>query len=687
MSKAPLRIAFFWHMHQPYYKEDDTGIIEMPWVFLHALKDYYEMIWHLKRFPSLKATFNLSPALLEQLKLYEKHDVNDRLLNLLRRRCDSLDEGERRWVMRFAGYAHYDHQIRPMSRYLQLYELSKERPLSDGELCEIEVLFLLSWCGNALRSENPVVASMIEKGEGFGEEEKNTLIDALIGFIRIIVPEYRKMMESGQISLAINPMYHPIMPLLMDMKNAVRSRPGTQLPSTTCVFEEDAYRQLENGIGCFRERFGCDPHGIWPSEGSVNDTTLQAYGRYALGYAATDEEILFATLNNYDRKLLYSPYRFRDEKGVLLVFRDKRLSDKIGFHYSSWDSEAATEDFMGSLRAIYEEGENPLVSVILDGENAWEFYPNNGMDFFNLLYRKLEQSPWCQTVHLDELAKSPQKVPILSGIHPGSWIYRDFSTWIGQRDKNRAWEMLCQTHLVYQRHADTLTEEVRAKIEREFLIAEGSDWFWWYGTDHESEYADMFDNLFRQRLMRIYRYLSLNVPLYLLRPNRSESTQVSVIPTEWISPSLSAEEEPYFEWYGSGIVHEPVLTNVMDTSEKGVVRSMRYGFDHRYLYLSLEGKWDPLRDKKLIVRLVCMQCETLEIPLMRGGRMDRRNDGAAGIIARSVQLRVPLEWVRADETFSLQVEVLADGQLVSRFPRAHASILARYIERAYDWYI
>ncbi|MBN2870963.1 MAG: hypothetical protein JXK04_08430 [Campylobacterales bacterium] len=688
MKKPPVRIAFFWHMHQPYYRDDESGIIEMPWVFLHAIKDYFEMVWHLKRHPSQKATFNLSPALLEQLRLYTFPDVNDRLLKLFRRRCDTLDESEKKWVMRFAGYAHFEYQILTLPRYAQLHESAQSRPLSPSEMCDIEVLFLLAWCGNAVRAEVPLVAQLIEQGRDYSEEQKNRLIDTLTVFVGRIVPEYRAMMEQGQIALAINPMYHPIMPLLMDMKNAVHSRPDTQMPAVTCVFEEDAYRHLDNGIGCFKENFQSAPQGIWPSEGSVNETTLDTYGRYGFGFTASDEEILFATLNNHDRSLLYRPYRFKDDRGITIVFRDKRLSDKIGFEYASMSPEAAVDDLMSELRQIYDTSEEPLVSIILDGENAWEYYPDNAFPFFNALYQRLSEAPWCESVHLETIARSDEAYPLLPRIHPGSWIYRDFSTWIGQKDKNRAWEMLCQAHLAYQRHRESLTPEIRQKIEREFLIAEGSDWFWWYGTDHRSEYSDVFDTLFRHRLITIYGYLSLSVPLYLLRPNRSETEERSLIPTEWISPPLSAEDEPFFEWYGSGIVYEPSFTDVMDTSNKGLVRSMRYGFDRHFLYLSLEGRWDGMDGRNLEVKLLSQQCEPIVVPLLKQSKFDRRqHDKAAGIVSKRAQLRVPLAWLKADETFTLQVEVVADGESVTKFPSDHASVLARYIERPYDWYI
>ncbi len=688
MKKPPLRIAFFWHMHQPYYRDDESGIIEMPWVFLHAIKDYYEMVWHLKRYPSQKATFNLSPALLEQLSLYTFPDVNDRLLKLYKRPCDTLDESEKRWVMRFAGYAHFEYQILAMPRYAQLHEMAQTRPLSASEMCDIEVLFLLAWCGNAVRAEVPLVAQLIEQGRDYSEEQKHRLIDALIAFVGRILPEYRAMMEQGQIALAINPMYHPIMPLLMDMKNAVHSRPDTQMPAVTCVFEEDAYRHLDNGIDCFKENFQRAPQGIWPSEGSVNETTLDAYGRYGFGFTASDEEILFATLNNHDRSLLYRPYRFKDDKGITIVFRDKRLSDKIGFEYASLEAEDAVDDLMNELRQIYDTSEESLVSIILDGENAWEYYPDNALPFFNALYQRLSESQWCESVHLDTIACADEAYQLLPRIHPGSWIYRDFSTWIGQKDKNRAWEMLCQAHLAYQRHRESLTPEIRQKIERELLIAEGSDWFWWYGTDHRSEFADVFDTLFRHRLITIYGYLLLSVPLYLLRPNRSETEERSLIPTEWISPPLSAEDEPFFEWYGSGIVYEPSFTDVMDTSNKGLVRSMRYGFDRHFLYLSLEGRWDGMDGRNLEVKLLSQQCEPIVVPLVQQSKFDRRqHDKAAGIVSKRAQLRVPLAWLKADETFTLQVEVVADGESVTKFPSDHASVLARYIERPYDWYI
>lgn len=687
MTKPPLRIAFYWHMHQPYYRDDESGIIEMPWVFLHALKDYYEMLWHLKRYPALKATFNLSPALLEQLRLYDDPGVNDGLLNLFRRPCDTLDESEMQWVVRFAGSADYEHQILVQPRYAELYNKTQIHSLSKSELCEIEVLFLLAWCGNAVRSEVPFVATLVNQGRGYSEDQKNRLIDTLIEFVKRIVPEYRAMMQKGRIALSINPMYHPIMPLLMDMKNAVESRPGTQMPTITCGFEEDAYRHLEKGIACFQENFQTAPQGIWPSEGSVNETTLDVYGRYGFGFAASDEEILFATLNNHDRSLLYRPYRFKDKKGIVIVFRDKRLSDKIGFEYGALDPKVAVNDWMEELHQIYATTEEPLVSVILDGENAWEHFPDNAIHFFDALYERLSESSWCTTVHLDEIARSDAAYALLGHIHPGSWIYRDFSTWIGQKDKNRAWEMLCQAHLTYQRHGESMSPSVREKIERELMIAEGSDWFWWYGTDHRSEYADVFDTLFRHRLITIYSNLSLGIPLYLLHPNRSETETHPLIPTEWISPSLSGEDEPFFEWYGSGIVYEPSFTDVMDSSSKEMIHSMRYGFDRHFLYLSLEGRWDSIEGEKLEVRLMSQKCDSITILLEKPSLVDLWQDKPVGVVSKRAQLRIPLEWLRAEETFALQVEVIADGKTVTRFPSDHASVLARYIDRPYDWYI
>lgn len=699
--KKTLRLSFFWHMHQPYYADDESGLIEMPWVYLHALKDYYEMLWHIERHPKIKATFNLSPALLIQLEQYKNIDVKDKLLMLLRRPVASLNTDERKVVERYVRAVHFEHQVKPLKRYAVLYEKQCTDGVTDEELCEMEVLFLLSWCGNALREQNSTVKSILKKKEGYGEEDKVLLLAALAEFIATILPVYKKLAEAGRIALAVNPMYHPIMPLLLDMHSATQSRPGIKMPDVACCFEQDAQRQLDAGIATFTELFGFRPHGIWPSEGSVNDDSLQMYQDAGLLFAASDEEILFESLEEKAAKennALYKPYRFKSGDGLTLVFRDKELSDRIGFRYAQMDPDAAAEDFVAALREIYESGEeDALVSVILDGENAWEFYPNNARDFFDALYKAVAEETWCECVTLKEVAtETDREFRVLNHVQPGSWIYRDFSTWIGQDEKNKAWEMLCNAKRTARERKEQkgLSEQDRAAVMREFMIAEGSDWFWWYGDGHDTEYADLFDMLFRKHLINIYTRMKMAPPLYLLEPihvDASRDRQASMS-RGYISPALTGKVEDFFEWFGAGVIESDMITNVMDTSNKGIIKRMRYGFDRHCLYLTLEGSWKEIADKSLSIELLGDLFEPVVIPLLDAERMrKKRTKGSLlqGVVDTTAELCVPISYVAADGqmTISLQVVLKEENKELERFPANDMAHLTVYDSQKKDWFI
>jgi alpha-amylase/alpha-mannosidase (GH57 family) len=696
-----LRISFFWHMHQPYYADDESGLIEMPWVFLHALKDYHEMLWHLERHPKIKATFNLSPALLIQLERYKSVDVKDKLLMLLRRPVASLNTEERNVVERYVRAAHSEYQVKPLKRYAALYEKQRTDILNDEELCEMEVLFLLAWCGNGLRENDDTVMCLLEKEAGYTEEDKALLLAALAEFVGTIVPAYKKLAEDGRIALSINPMYHPIMPLLLDMHSATQSRPGTKMPDVACCFEQDAQRQLDAGIETFIRLFGFRPHGIWPSEGSVSDDSLQMYQDADLLFAASDEEILFESLEEGmggENNVLYRPYRFKSEEGLILVFRDKDLSDRIGFRYAKMDPAAAAGDFIDSLREIYENGENDaLVSVILDGENAWEHYPNNAQDFFDALYGAIEREAWCECVTLKEVAtKADEDYKILGHVQPGSWIYRDFSTWIGQDEKNKAWEMLCNAkRTVGELHTrKELNEKDRVAIRREFMIAEGSDWFWWYGDGHETEYADLFDMLFRKHLINIYTHMKMAPPLYLLKPIHVDAAvdpQAS-ISKGFISPVLSGREENFFEWFGAGVIESDMITNVMDTSNKGIIKRLRYGFDRHCLYLSLEGSWKEVAEKKLSIELLGDLFDPVLIPLVDARSMEKKRtigSSLQGVVDRAAELCVPIARVAAEgeRTIALQVVLKERERELERFPAYDMAHLTLYDSQKKDWFV
>ncbi|WOE69196.1 glycoside hydrolase family 57 protein [Hydrogenimonas thermophila] len=490
-----IKLSLFWHMHQPDYRSM-SGVMVMPWVFLHSIKDYYDMPYILSNFPSLKATFNLTPTLIEQLLIYEKCGYKcDLFLSLWKKDPFKLSNYERTWVMKICNSPQFETMVEPFFRYA---ELCGKESLDDSEFIELEVLFMLSWCGNYLRQHNETIKQLIKKGKDFSLEDKDKLLDALMSFIPTILPFYKSLQENGQISLSTTPYYHPILPLLLDKK----------------ILVSDAKEQVKRAIELYKEVFGKSPTGIWPAEGAVDKKSVALYKSYGIRWIATDEEILFKSLGNKRRDKLYKCHHFND---LFIAFRDRTLSDLIAFSYRYWTAKEAVDNFILHLRQIDKKEKDPKVSVILDGENSWEFYKKSGYDFLSELYRQLDEADDCQTVTMDELAK---EIPVkrLKRLHSGSWIDGNFDTWVAHPQKSRAWELIYKTKEDYRHHIKRVSSNVRSDITDHFLISESSDWFWWYGNEHHNEYAKEFDQLFRNHLIEIYKLMDVTPPSELFFP-------------------------------------------------------------------------------------------------------------------------------------------------------------------------
>ena len=579
-------------MHQPDYR-DAAGRMGMPWVFLHALKDYYEMPWLLEKHPGLRATFNLTPPLIEQLRLYEEQGAEaDRFLSLWRREPSQLGSEERRELARICNSARFDTMVKPLPRFAELYG---REGLDDGEFRDLELCFLLSWCGNYLRENNATVRRLIRKGRDYSARDKEELLESLMAFVPTILPYYRELWEAGRIELSTTPLNHPILPLLMDMENARRSNPATAIPANHFSLAEDAREQVERALRLFREVFGKAPRGFWPAEGAVDASTLALYRKEGIEWVATDEAILFASLGSEDRSALYEAWEY---DGVRIAFREHPLSDKIGFTYQHWEAERAAEDFLASLRAIASEHPDGSVAVILDGENAWEYYPDNARPFFEALYRSLAAEESLRCVSISETLNRPAKE--LERLHPGSWIYGTFDTWVGHPEKNAAWELLFQTRRDYLHHEADLSSQVREACLEHFLAAECSDWFWWYGEDHFTEFAQEFDALFRAHLIAVYEAVGLQAPANLFRPiggEGGESHALLIEPKFPIHPTIDGRVSSFFEWLGSGMSDEERLYTTMDGARRGPVSRLYWGQDESRIYLRLDGDLASLSEK------------------------------------------------------------------------------------------
>jgi len=577
-----LKLSFLWHMHQPNYV-DKSGTMYMPWVFLHAIKDYYEMPWLLSRFPTLKATFNLTPTLIRQIRLYEAYGYEkDKFLLLWIREVSTLKEEEKNYVVKLCRSAPFETMVKPLKRYAALYH---NEQFTESELRDLEVLFLLAWCGNYLRQNSTVVQSLIRKETAYTQSDKEKLLDALLKFIPQILPFfYGTLLQSRQISLSTTPYNHPILPLLIDMQTAVVSNPKTTLPQDPLSLEDDARKQVDKAIELYTEVFGQRPTGLWPSEGAVDEKSLHLYRESGIQWIATDEAILLKTLNSSEKSLCYQRYEY---DSVFIAFRDHVLSDSIGFRYRFMEEGEAVKDFMKRLDEIGRQNPDASVFVIVDGENAWEFYRNNAMDFFLKLYDTISKRRTVSLQRFDEAAKEKRRE--LNSLHPGSWIYGTFDTWVGQSEKNRAWELIYKTKRETASLYEKLDQKTRETVDGHFLASECSDWFWWYGGDHYSDFLEEFDTLFRSHLIAVYELCGMPVPsdLYLSIFSERNAVRSQTRPQFPLLVEVDGKESSFYEWLGAGMVDESKAFSTMDGAKR-IVQKLYYGENETFMYFRLD---------------------------------------------------------------------------------------------------
>jgi len=561
-----VNLALLWHMHQPYYEDLATGEHILPWVRLHAIKDYWGMVALLEEFPGVRATVNLVPSLVVQVQAFADDRARDRHLALGLKPALDLTADEARWLVANGFHAPYGRMIGPYPRYAQLHaaRLAHE-PFSADDLRDLQVWHKLVWIDPDWLARDQRLQQLIAKDRGFTEDDKAVLRGIELGLLRLVVPAYRAASARGQVELSCSPFYHPILPLLYDTDAALRTHPHAARPRTRFARPDDARAQVERALSFHEQTFGSRPTGMWPSEGSVSDEAIVLMANAGVRWLATDEDILARSLgvsmprdefgHAVRADLLYRPYQV-GAGGPIALFRDHALSDRVGFHYQSWDAGAAAADFVERVREAGRRfsgetgGEVATVSVILDGENAWEHYPGGGRPFLRALYGALQAAGDIRTVTMAEAASAPPAQ--LGSIHPGSWINADFYIWIGHRDDHRAWSQLAEARDAFDRHGAEVAAEDRDRAYEELLIAEGSDWFWWYGDDHSSDHDREFDELFRTHLRNAYTWLGLAAPDELHASNISTGpAPVLLQPAGRLSIRLDGRESSFLEWVGA----------------------------------------------------------------------------------------------------------------------------------------
>lgn len=593
-------LCFLWHMHQPFYKDLVSGQYKMPWTRLHALKDYYGMVRILEEFPEIRQTFNLVPSLSVQVEDYATGQAADPFLAAALKPAEHLTQSEREFVL--AWFFHASHRlVHRFPRYAELYEAWRaagRRPdraarfFGIGSLRDLQVLSQLAWFDEEWLEKDADVRSLVEKGRDFTLEDQ-----ALIGrkqseLLRLVLPVYREFAGRGQIEISTTPFYHPILPLLCDSDIAAVSHPGLPLPPRF-RYPEDARVQLVRARQYIAELFGAAPNGLWPSEGAVSDEALALAADVGFQWTASDNGVLARTLGRPAGPVeTYRPYLWRQgDRRIFMIFRDHFLSDLVGFVYSRMGAAEAARDFLHRIREncrpILASGRDALVPIILDGENAWEYYDRNGRPFLCELYRRIVRDADIAAVTVSEALQKIPPEPI-DHIFPGSWINANFNIWIGHEEDNRAWELLLRARQAFEQRASLVSPERKALAWEEILVAEGSDWCWWYGPEHESANRPEFDELFRTHLANAYRALGLAPPEELSRPIiRIAAPELHTPPTGWIQPTIDGVVTSYFEWLGAGEYRVDLRQSAMH-GRRFLIRELQYGCDAGHLYLRLD---------------------------------------------------------------------------------------------------
>jgi len=596
MSK--IHLCFLWHMHQPFYKDLISGEYKLPWTRMHALKDYYGMVRLLEEFPDVKQTFNLVPSMMAQVAEYASGAAIDPFLQLALKPAESLSDADRDFLLRHSFYSDPQRMIYRYPRYGELFDAWRAQKHAASrsmfgvqEFRDLQMWSQLAWFDEEFQEHDPEVVDWITRGRNFTLADQRRMGEKQREIIGKVLPEYQKLAATGQIEISTTPYYHPILPLLCDSNIAGISHPGVPLPPRF-RYPQDALRQLQLAREYVLHNFGVAPVGLWPSEGSVSDEAFHLAAELGFEWAATDNGVLNRTLGRgIGVDGLYRPYEWRQQGHHLgLLFRDHFMSDLIGFVYSKMDAVAAAEDFLRRIRencsGILHSGRDALVPIILDGENAWEYYHHGGRQFLRELYRRISDDPGMQAVTVAEGLRLLPREP-LDRIFPGSWINANFDVWIGAEEDNKAWAQLLRARETYD-SAVNVSEERRHLALEELLIAEGSDWCWWYGPEHDSANRPEFDQLYRSHLANVYRFLGLTPPEELSRPIlRMATPEISIEPSGAIRPVIDGEVTSYFEWIGAGSYQVDERSGSMH-GKKFLIREVMFGSDGSSLFLRLD---------------------------------------------------------------------------------------------------
>ncbi|HZZ79196.1 MAG TPA: glycoside hydrolase family 57 protein [Gemmataceae bacterium] len=715
---SEVALAFFWHQHQPYYPDDFAGENPMPWVRLHGVKDYLGMALHLLEVPEMRCSINLVPSLLTQILAYTDKGATDRFLQVARIPARDLTQQDSLYLLDQYFMANHEHMIKPWPRFWELLHrrapgknTAREalRRFHERDLRDLQTLYNLAWIHPLVFEKDTDLRALRDKARNFTEEEKNLVLDRHLSLMKQIIPLHRKLAESGQVELTTTPFYHPILPLLFDKKLAREAMPEVKLPRYSGGYPEDAEVHVRRAIKFHAELFGSPPHGMWPAEGSVCQAMIPLLAQHGIRWIATDEGILGQSTQGFvsrdhhgharNPSHLYRPYRVKQGEHELgIIFRDHALSDLVGFHYQRSNGVDAAHDFikhLHNIRAAIPGDEPALVSVILDGENCWEHYPEGGVPFLRTLYHLCAKDKQVRPVKVGEYLYNHPPRDTLPHLFAGSWISHNFKIWIGHEEDNNAWDALHKTrehlrHRAAQPHADA------AKVARaweELYIAEGSDWFWWYGDDHSSAQDALFDSLFRKHLQNVYLILGDTPPAELSRPIKKLGQRLThTLPVRFLDVKVDGRET-FFEWTNAGHFACQGERGAMAMSTAGPMHDVYFGFNRDEFFVRIDFD-EPARMALAnyeILRIGFDEPRVCELRVYHPGKPMQSwqwyvdgapvavKDAIAVGIDRIAECAIPFEQIGAQplQAVHFYVELLESQQSRDRAPREGSIVFGR----------
>jgi alpha-amylase/alpha-mannosidase (GH57 family) len=691
-----LRVVIVWHQHQPFYKDLVTGQYRLPWTRLHALKDYYGMVKLLDEFPQVHQTFNLVPSLVMQIQDYVSGEAQDPFLQVASKPAKDLTEQERRFALQYLFQAHPVNVIGRYPRYRELLEKYRgagdsperaEKYFQAQDLTDLQVLSQIGWFDEFFLAEKDV-ADLIRKGRNYSLEDQRFVIARERELLGRVLPVHADAAKKGLIEISTSAFYHPILPLVCDTQMGAVSSPGLPLPQNRFRHPEDAREQLLRGLDLHEKVFGVRPQGAWPSEGSISEEALAIAHQLGVQWMATDEGVLGRSLGvNFPRdgygnlhfdgaRRLYTIYRYENnDTRMNLLFRDHTLSDLIGFVYSGMPPQDAANNLIHkikeSAKSVIASGQDAVVPIILDGENAWEYYPQSGREFLRRFYDALQKEPGMEAVTVTEAIARHKNVAPLKSIVPGSWINANFNVWIGAPEDNKAWDYLYHAREFYTQAAAGATEKQRELAHEELLIAEGSDWNWWYGPEHHSANDRDFDELYRKHLSNVYQALGGTPPDYLAQPISGGAARPSFTPqTAYIHPRVAGDMVRYFEWMGAARYTADQRSGSMH-GKQFLLDEVLAGIDEQYVYgrLDFVGKvpedafqivvnlesWanhaaKPRRELRLDAATDAGRLQSWKVTEGKDKAIATSkdsNDQARVALGRNVEFRLPLTWLLA----------------------------------------